>query len=100
MIWHNRKLCISKTWHSFSATFSSAVVKNICTIRIKRRQLQKGGVNKVKGGHCVLNAFATFIKKLIGMSHWGKKGQDLIFVFLGILLKKMVTIFVLKLFNF
>ena len=64
------------------------MVKNICTIRIKRRQLQKGGVNKVKGGHCVLNAFATFIKKLIGMSHWGKKGQDLIFVFLGILLKK------------
>ena len=59
MIWHNRKLCISNTWHSF-CHFQSQAVKNICTIRIKSGDNCRKGVSiREKRGQCVLNAFAT-----------------------------------------
>ena len=59
MIWHNRKLCISNTLHSF-CHFQSQAVKNICTIRIKSGDNCRKGVSiREKRGQCVLNAFAT-----------------------------------------
>ena len=71
MIWHNRKLCISNTWHSF-CNFQSQAVKNICTIRIKSGDNCRKGVSiREKGDsvswmplqHYTLRQNTTFCQK-------------------------------------